>query len=92
LFMLVNLTNEEYKELAERYKAEKKPDQLKQAFAKMDEAIDWMARAIAAAEGQPQFQPIAEELRKDLTQYYTFRHEGKTAGMNELIQKYKKPN
>jgi len=26
-----------------------------------------------------------------LKQYYEFRHEGKSDGMNELIQKYKKP-
>jgi tetratricopeptide (TPR) repeat protein len=92
LLMLVTISNEQYNELAKKYQTEKKSDQLKQALATMDEAIDWMARAIAATEGQSQFQSINEQLKENLKQYYGFRHEGKTDGMNELIQKYKKPN
>jgi len=58
----------------------------------MDEAIDWMARAIAVTEGQAQYQTVTDQLKENLKQYYGFRHDGKTDGMNELIQKYKKKN
>jgi len=91
LLMLMTISNEEYNDLAKKYQVEKKPDQLKQALAVMDEAIDYMARAIAATEGQATYQTINEQLKENLKQYYSFRHDGKTDGMNELIQKYKKP-
>ncbi|MCI0660463.1 MAG: hypothetical protein L0220_05260 [Acidobacteria bacterium] len=92
LLMLVTIANEQYNDLAKKYQTEKKAELLKQALATMDEAIDWMARAIAATEGQAQYQTITETLKENLKQYYGFRHDGKTDGMNELIQKYKKAN
>ena len=92
LLMLMTIADEQYNELAKKYQAEKKADQLKQALASMDEAIDWMARAIAATEGQAQYKTINDQLKENLKQYYGFRHDGKTDGMNELIQKYKKTN
>jgi tetratricopeptide (TPR) repeat protein len=91
LLLLVNVSNEEYQELAKKYQAEKKPDTLNLALAKLDETIDWMARAVAATEGNAQFKDINQPLKENLKQYYEFRHEGKTDGMSELIQKYKKP-
>jgi tetratricopeptide (TPR) repeat protein len=91
LLLLVNVTNEEYQDLAKKYQAEKKSDILNQALTKMDETIDWMARAIAATEGNSQFKEVNQQLKENMKQYYEFRHDGKTDGMNELIQKYKKP-
>jgi tetratricopeptide (TPR) repeat protein len=90
LLMMVNVTNEDYQELAKKYGAEKKPELLNQALAKLDEVIDWMARAIAATEGNEQFKTAHDQLKENLKQYYSFRHDNKTDGMNELIQKYKK--
>lgn len=90
LMMLVNITNEEYQELAKRYQTEKKSDLLDKAVEKMDETIDWMARAIGATEGNAQMQQINQQLRENLSAYYSFRHEGKTDGLNQLIEKYKK--
>lgn len=90
LMMLVNLSNEEYQELAKQYQTNKKSDLLNQAVAKMDETIDWMARAVAATEGNAQYQQLNSQLRDNLKQYYEFRHEGKLDGMKELIEKYKK--
>jgi tetratricopeptide (TPR) repeat protein len=69
LLMLVTIANEQYNELAKKYQTEKKADQLKQALATMDEAIDWMARAIAATEGQAPYQTITEQLKENLKQY-----------------------
>ena len=90
LMMLVNITNEEYQDLAKKYQTEKKADILNKAIEKMDEVIDWLARAVGATEGNPQMQPTNQQLRENLQAYYSFRHEGKTEGMNELIEKYKK--
>jgi tetratricopeptide (TPR) repeat protein len=91
LLLLVNVSNEEYQELAKKYQAEKKQETLNQALTKLDETIDWMARAVAVTEGNAQLKDVNQQLKENLKQYYEFRHDGKTDGMNELIQKYKKP-
>jgi hypothetical protein len=91
LMMLSDITNEEYVKLGERYQAEKKQSILNEALQKMDELIDWMARAAAATEGNAQYQAANAQIMDQLKQYYTFRHEGKTDGLNELVKKYKKP-
>ncbi|MCI0336248.1 MAG: hypothetical protein L0226_01610 [Acidobacteria bacterium] len=91
LLLLVNISNDEYQEMAKKYQAEKKPEILNQALGKLDETIDWMARTVAATEGNPQFQSVHDQLKDNLKQYYSFRREGKTDGLDELIKKYKKP-
>jgi hypothetical protein len=91
LMLLVNLTNDEYQDLAKRYQAEKKSETLNQALAKMDEVIDWLARAVAATDGNAQMQTTHQQLMDNLKQYYTFRHEGKTDGLDALVKKYQKP-
>ena len=90
LMMLVNISNDEYQDLAKRYQAEKKSDLLDKAVEKMDEVIDWMARAVAASDGVAQMQQANQQLRENLNAYYSFRHDGKTDGVNQLIEKYKK--
>ncbi|MBO0797243.1 MAG: hypothetical protein J2P31_00315 [Blastocatellia bacterium] len=91
LLLLVNVTNEEYQDLAKKYQAEKNPDILNQALSKLDETINYMARAVAATDGNAQFQDVNKQLKENLKQYYEFRHDGKTDGMEELIKKNKKP-
>ena len=56
----------------------------------MDEVIDYLARGVAACEGNAQLKPTQDELMENLKQYYSFRHEGKTDGLQGLIEKYKK--
>lgn len=90
LLQLVNLTNEEYQDLAKKYQTEKKAEQLDAALAKMDEMIDWLARAVAATEGNAQTQQLNQQLRENLKAYFEFRNNGKTDGMNALVEKYKK--
>lgn len=90
LMMLVNISNEEYQDLAKRYQTEKKSDLLDKALEKMDEVIDWLARAVAATDGNAQAQQSNQQLRENLQAYYSFRHEGKTDGMDALVAKYKK--
>jgi tetratricopeptide (TPR) repeat protein len=91
LLMLSNILQEEYEKLAQRYQAEKKQALLNEALQKMDELIDWLARAAAATEGNAQFQAVNAQLMEQLKSYYPFRHDGKTDGLKELVQKYKKP-
>jgi chemotaxis protein histidine kinase CheA len=90
LMMLVNITNEEYQDIAKKYQAEKKSELLDKAVEKMDEVIDWMARAVGATDGIAQMQQANQQLRENLQAYYGFRHDGKTDGMAGLIEKYKK--
>ncbi len=91
LALLGNIANDEYNELAKEYQANRKSDLLNKALEKMDEVIDWYARGVAAAEGNPQMQNMQQQILEQLKQYYAFRHDGKTDGMQELINKYKKP-
>ena len=90
LMVLVTLSDDEYQDLAKRYQAEKKQALLDQALAKLDEVIDWLARAVAVTEGEQQYQAAHQQLADSLKQYYAFRHEGKTDGMTDLVKKYKK--
>jgi hypothetical protein len=95
LMMIGMLADDEYQALAKQYNAEKagpgKDAILKQAVAKMDEVIDWFARAVANSEGKAEFQAMNQQLMQNLESYYKFRHNGSTDGMSKIIDKYKKP-
>jgi hypothetical protein len=91
LLMLRNIANEEYTKLAERYQAERKQSLLTEALQKMDELTDWLARAAAITEGDAKYAEMNKQIMDQLNEMYAFRHEGKTDGLKELIQKYKKP-
>jgi hypothetical protein len=90
LLMLSNIQSEEYQTLAQKYQAEKKQALLDQALAKMDELVDTLARAAAAMESDARFTQMLPQVMEQLKQYYGFRHENKTDGLKELIEKYKK--
>ncbi|MGH9850891.1 MAG: hypothetical protein ACREBD_13720, partial [Blastocatellia bacterium] len=91
LLMLVSIVSDEYTKIGELYQTEKKQALLNQALQKMDELIDWLARTAAATEGNAQYQALNGQAMEQLKSYYAYRHEGKTDGMKELVQKYKKP-
>jgi hypothetical protein len=59
--------------------------------AHLDEIVDHYAHAVALMEGQPQHQQLRAQVLQDMTSYYKFRHNGSTDGMQQLIDKYKKP-
>lgn len=90
LLLLVNLSNDEYQAIAQKYQTEKKQELMDKALEKMDEVIDWLARGIAACDGNAQLKPMQDQLMDNLKQYYAFRFNGKTDGMQGLIEKYKK--
>lgn len=90
LLQLVSLTSDEYQTLAQQYQKEQKAELMTKALEKMDEVIDWLARAVAATEGNAQYKDANGQLMENLKQYYSFRNNGKTDGMAGLIEKYKK--
>lgn len=95
LMMVGMLADDEYQDIAKRYNIEKpgpgKDALLKEAYAKMDQVIDWFARSVAAADGKPEYAQMQQQLMQNLQSYYTSRHNGSTQGLKELIEKYKKP-
>lgn len=95
LMMLGMLADDEYQQIAKQYGAEKpgpgKDAMLKQAVAKMDEVIDWFARAVASTDGKPEYQAMSQQLMQNMEAYYKFRNNGSTEGMSKIIDKYKKP-
>jgi hypothetical protein len=91
LLYLIDILSAEYNKLGEQYQAQKKPSLLNEALQKMDELIEWLARAAAATEGNAQYQASHAQVMDQLKKYYDYRNEGKTDGLKELIQKYKKP-
>ena len=91
LMMLVNITNEEYQTLAQQYQTQKKEEILTKALERMDEVIEWLARAVAATAGKEEMKQANQSFRETLEAYYSFRHEGKTDGLQALIDKFRKP-
>lgn len=95
-FMLLGtIVNEEYQQIAQQHKTMMagplKDDTLKQAHQKMDQVIELYARTVALSAGNPQYQQLHDQVRQDLEAYYKYRHNGSTEGMQQLIDKYKKP-
>lgn len=92
--LMGSLTEAHYQDLATKYKSMSpgpaQDDELKQALTEMDKVIDFYAHSVGLAEGQPQYQPLHDQILQTLTTYYKFRHNS-TDGMDQLIAKYKKP-
>src|SRR5947209_475999 len=93
--LLSDLTYGQYEQLAKQYQAmpagAPKDAALKQVEAQMDKTIETYAQAIAITEGQAQYQPAHDQLRQDSENLYKYRHNGSTQGLQQLIDKYKKP-
>ena len=91
--MLAGIINEEYQTSAKKYQGlpagPAKDEELKKAQALMDAAIDAYAHAVAVSEGNAALQPVRQQFMQDLEAYYKYRHNNSTAGMQELINKYK---
>lgn len=65
-----------------------KTDATAKAFAKLDQVIDYYARAVALSAGNAGQKDLYEPLLKDLTSIYDFRN-GSKSGLDQLIAKYK---
>ncbi|HEY0099768.1 MAG TPA: hypothetical protein VGB76_12545, partial [Pyrinomonadaceae bacterium] len=91
--VMSSMANDEYQRLAQAHKAAtgaEKAELFKKAQAQMDEVIDAYAHAIALAEGNPQYDGLRAQIRPDLEEYYKYRHNNSTEGLQALIDKYKK--
>ena len=64
---------------------------LKTALATMDQVIDAYLHAIALAEGADGFKALHDSLLESVQTYYKYRHNGATDGLQQAIDKYKKP-
>jgi len=91
--IVADLHNAEYELRAKEYQiasAAEKAAALKRVEEQLDKVIDTYARAIASTEGNAQYQQANTFLREGLENYYKYRHK-KTDGMQQLIDKYKRP-
>ena len=95
LLMLATILNDEYQTQAKHFQAMPdgpgKQEEKQKALTMMDAVIDSYAHAIAVAEGNASMQQVREQYLQDLEAYYKYRHNNSTAGMQELINKYKSP-
>jgi hypothetical protein len=93
IWMIGGIKNDEYQKTAREYKAmPASPAQnelLKKANAQIDEVIEIYARVVALTAGNPQYKQMHDQALSDLQSYYKYRHEGKTDGMQQLIDKHK---
>ena len=92
-FLLSELNNDEYELRAKEYQiaaVADRPAALKRVEEQLDKVIDSYARAIALTDGNAQYAQANAAFRQDLERYYKFRHKS-ADGMQQLIDKYKKP-
>ena len=93
--LLAGSINDDYQESAKRYQS--MPDglartaELQKVLAALDRVIDADAHFIALSEGVAQLASIRQQEMQYLETNYKYRHNGKTDGMQQLIDKYKTP-
>lgn len=93
-FLLSELNNDEYELRAKEYQvaaAAERPAALKRVEEQLDKVIESYARAIAITDGNAQYQQANAAFRQDLERYYKFRNKNSTEGLQQLIDKHKKP-
>jgi hypothetical protein len=93
--LLSGSLNDDYQDSAQRYQAmpdgPAKTAELQKVLASLDRVIDVYAHFIALSEGVAQLAPIRQQEMQDLENYYKYRHNKSTDGMQQLIDKYKTP-
>src|SRR5688572_20217707 len=92
--LLSELDTDEYELRAKEYQVSAvadRPAALKRVEEQLDKVIESYARAIARTEGNAQYAQANAAFRQDLERYYKFRHKNSTDGLQQLIDKYKKP-
>ena len=93
--LITGILNDEYQAAAQHYQASAngpaKDEELKKVLATLDSVIDSYAHTIALAEGNERLAAVRKQYLEDLEAYYKYRHNNSTAGMQQLIDKYKVP-
>jgi hypothetical protein len=91
--LLGRVIHADYVKQMEAYEAmaegKQKQDTLKKLDAELDTIIDAYARAAGLAIGRQEYQPLMQQVIPDLTNYYKYRNNQSTKGLQELINKYK---
>ena len=91
--LLAGILNEEYQDAATHYKGmpdgPAKEQELKRVLSSLDQTIDAYAHTIALSEGNARLQAVRQQFLEDLESYYKYRHNNSTAGMQQVIDKYK---
>jgi len=91
--LIAGILNEEYQDGAKRYQGmpngPAKDQELKRILTLLDQVIDTYAHMIALSEGNARLQAVRQQFLEDLESYYKYRHNNSTAGMQQLIDKYK---
>lgn len=96
IFHLVgDLNYDEYTQLAKQYQVmpegAEKSAALKKVEEQMDKTIEAYARALALTQGNEQLKAANDQARQNLEDLYKFRHSGSTQGLQQIIDKYKRP-
>jgi hypothetical protein len=92
--LMSEMLNDAYEIRAKEYQvasAADRPAAMKNVETALDKVIESYAAAVAVTEGSAQYKPVNEVLRQDLERYYKFRHKNSTDGLQQLIDKYKRP-
>jgi len=92
--LLSELDTDEYELRAKEYQVSAvadRPAALKRVEEQLDKVIESYARAIARTDGVAQYAQANTAFRQDLERYYKFRHKNSTDGLQQLIDKYKRP-
>jgi hypothetical protein len=93
--IVADLNYGEYAKLAKQYQVMPagagKDSALKQVEAQMDKTIEAYARALAVTEGTEQYKAVNEQAKQTLEDLYKYRHNGSTQGLQQVVDKYKKP-
>jgi hypothetical protein len=88
------MNDEEYVQLVNAYKAAPagaaRDAALKKAQDQLDKVIDLYAHAVALSTGRPELDNLRSQVTPALTDYYKFRHNNSDAGLQQLLDKYKK--
>ena len=93
-FLVSDLLNDLYEQSAKSAmvaSAADKPAATQKAEAALDRVIDAYARAIAFTDGKAEYAQANAAFRERIAPYYKYRHKNSTDGMQQLIDKYKKP-
>lgn len=92
--LLGRITHADYVKQMEAYEAlpegKQKQETLTKLNALLDSIIDMYARAAGLAIGRPEYQQLMQQVIPDLTNYYKYRHNQSTKGLQQLINKYRR--
>ena len=93
-FVVAQLVNEIYETSAKEYQVAAPAERaaaMKKAEAALDRVIEAYARAVAVSDGKPELARANAFFREGLESYYKYRHKNSTDGLQQFIDKYKKP-